>query len=132
MQKTLRHTHTNTHIQLSPIIYRVWDSTPSIISLLSALYCTSTWYQGFICSQLFKINFYWNIVTSQYCVSFCCAAKCISYTYTYIYSISDFLPIRITTEHWVEFPVLYGRFSLVIYVISSVQLLSRVRLFATP
>ena len=112
------HTHTHTHIQWSPIIDRVWDSTPSIISLLSALYCTSKWYQGFICSQLFKINFYWNIIASWYCVSFCCAAKWIGYTYTYIYSISDFLPIRITTEHWVEFPVPYSRLSLVIYMIA--------------
>jgi len=24
---------------------------------------------------LFKINFYWNMVDSQHCVSFCCTAK---------------------------------------------------------
>ena len=29
----------------------------------------------------------------------------------------DFLPIQVTTEGWVEFPVLYGKFSLVIYFI---------------
>ena len=39
--------------------------------------------------------------------------------YTCIPSFLDFLPILVTTEHWVEFPVLYSRFSLVIYFIHS-------------
>ena len=127
MQKTLRqvfllqplpytHTHTHTHIQWSPIIGRVWDSTPSVISLPSALYCTSAWFQGFICSQLSKINFYWNTVASQYCVSFCGAAKWVSYTYAYTHSTSDCLPTRIATQHCAEFAALYSRSSLVIYM----------------
>ena len=33
----------------------------------------------------------------------------------------DFLPFQFTTEHWEEFPVLYNRFSLVIYFIYSVK-----------
>ena len=33
--------------------------------------------------------------------------------YTYILFLLDFLPIHVTTEHWVEFPVLHRRFSLV-------------------
>ena len=53
----------------------------------------------------FFFNFYWSIVALQCCVGFYCAAKCISYTYTYI---SSFLA---------EFPVLYSKFSLVIYFI---------------
>ena len=40
-----------------------------------------------------KINFYWSIVDLQCCVSFYCAAKWISYTYTYISSFLDFLPV---------------------------------------
>ena len=48
---------------------------------------------------------------------FRCTAKWISYTYTYIPSFLDFLPILVTTEHWVEFPVLHSRFSLVVYFI---------------
>ena len=39
----------------------------------------------------------------QCCVSFCCTAKLISSTY--IPSFVDFLPIWVTTEHWIEFPV---------------------------
>ena len=37
--------------------------------------------------------------------------------YTCIPSFLDFLPIYVTKEHWVEFTVLYGKFSLVIYFI---------------
>ena len=70
-------------------------------------------------SFFFIINFYWSIVALQYCVSFCCTAKWISYKYTYIPFFLDFLPIWVTTEHWVEFPVLHRRFSLVIYFIHS-------------
>ena len=48
---------------------------------------------------------------------FYCPAKWMSYTYIYTPSLLDFLPIHVTIEHWVEFPVLYSRFSLVIYTI---------------
>ena len=39
----------------------------------------------------------------------------IIYIYTHIYPcFLDFLPIKFTTEHWVEFPVLYSRSLLVV------------------
>ena len=68
-----------------------------------------------------NINFYWSIVALQYCVRFYCTIKWISYMYTYIASFWDFFLIYVTTEHWVEFSVLYGRFSLVIYFIYSIN-----------
>ena len=47
-------------------------------------------------------------------------AKWIRHAYTYIASLLDFLPIHVTTEHWVESPVLYNRLSLVsiLYIVS--------------
>ena len=48
--------------------------------------------------------------------------------YTYIPSLLDFLPIQVTTEHWVEFPVLYNRFLLVTYFIHRVY----IRQFLSP
>ena len=60
----------------------------------------------------FKKKFYWGIVALQCCVSFC-TAKWIRYTYACIPSSLDFLPTRVITDQWIQFPVLYSRFSLV-------------------
>ena len=38
------------------------------------------------------------------------------HVYTHIPSFLEFLPLYVPTEHWVELPVLYSRFSLVIYL----------------
>ena len=72
----------------------------------------------------FFINFYWSLVGLQCCVSFRRTAKCISYTYTYIRSFLDSLPIEVITDYWVAFPVLYSRFLLVIYFIHSIVYIS--------
>ena len=46
-------------------------------------------------SFFFFLNFfYWSIVDLESCVSFRCTAKYISYTYTYICSLSDSFPIQ--------------------------------------
>ena len=73
----------------------------------------------------------------QYCISLCCAAKWISHTYTYIPPFLDFLPISVTTEHWIESPVLYSRFSWVICFIhinsiNSVDMSNPVSQFISP
>ena len=94
------------------------------ISVLIILFCWINRLVFVMVTQVllvFLINFYWRIVALQCCVSFYCTAKWISHTYTYMPSLLDFLPIQVTTEHWVEFPVLYSRFSLVIYFIHSIN-----------
>ena len=69
--------------------------------------------------------FYWSIVALYCHVSFFCTAKWVSYTYTYAPYFLDFLPILLTTDHWVEFSVLYSRFSLAIYFVHSINSVCR-------
>ena len=73
------------------------------------------WKTSFPLRNKFKAKFYWSIVALQWCVHFFCIAKWISYMYTYIPSFLDFLPVLITTEHWI-IPCPIHRFSLVIYL----------------
>ena len=54
-------------------------------------------------------KFYWPTDDLHCCDNFCCTTKWFSYTYTHIHSLSDSFPIKIITEYWVEFPVLYSR-----------------------
>ena len=61
--------------------------------------------------------FNWGIVILQYCVSFCCTMKWISYMYTYIPSLLSLPyipPIWVITEHRAELPALCSRFPLAI------------------
>ena len=53
--------------------------------------------------------------------SCCWTVSWISYRYTYIPSFLGFLPVQGPPEHCVEFSVLYARFSLVAYVIYSIN-----------
>ena len=70
-------------------------------------------------SLVYFFFFNWSTVDLQCYVSFRCTAKWIAYTYTYIRSFLDSFPILVTTEYWVEFPVVYSRFLSVVYFINS-------------
>ena len=91
------------------------------------------WLSLYLDLVFFFFNFYYSVVALQCCVSFCCAAMWISCIYTHIPYFFNFHSIYVTTEHWVEFPILHSRFSLVIHFInSSVYVLIPVSQFTPP
>ena len=80
----------------------------------------------------FIFNFHLSIVALQCCVIFCYTENWISHismtcSVSYMYDISvniyplffGFPPTQVSTEYWVEFPLPYSRFLLVIYFIHS-------------
>ena len=64
------------------------------------------------------LNFYWSIIALQ-CVLLCTAQQ--NELATHISPLLESLPLQVTTEHWVEFCVLYSRFSFVIYFIRHIN-----------
>ena len=60
-----------------------WNSCASLFKAVGMVI-----FHSFIC-----YNIYWSTVALKCCVGFHCTAKWISYTYTYIPSLLDFLPI---------------------------------------
>ena len=81
-------------------------SKPHNLSYSSCHLCGELWFQS--CLSLSFLNFYWCMVVLQCYVSLWCTAKWISYMCVHYKSplFLDFLPIQVTTEYWVDFPVL--------------------------
>ena len=55
------------------------------------------------------LNFHWNILDFQGCVSFSCTAWWINYINTYIHSLKKFFSIQVITEYRIEFSMLHRR-----------------------
>ena len=68
--------------------------------------------------------FYWKIVDTQCHLHFCCKEGWLSFMHTHTFSY--YFPLWFIKGYWIQFPGLYSR------AFSSVQLLSHIRLFATP
>ena len=51
--------------------------------------------------------FKWSIVNLQWCANFCCTAKWLIYTHTYIFEYSFLL--WLIPGDWIYFPALYGK-----------------------
>ena len=82
-------------VQLT-FIYTHPFSAPSVAMSEAALsyYYTCAGLDLLLLFILFYLkNFYWSIVDLQCCVIFCCTAKWIGYTYTYIHSFLDSFPM---------------------------------------
>ena len=95
---------------------RKWLSTHSQFPLMERQVGTFLW--GFLFFY-FLLEF---IVALPCYISFCCTGKWIDYSRTHRSPLLlDFLPIQVTTERGVDFPVLYSRISLVIYFIQSIN-----------
>ena len=67
------------------------------------------------------MNFYWNTVALQCCVSFSVQQNKSAIPIHTIPLFLDFLPIQVATDHQVGVPVWYNRFSLVFYIIHSIN-----------
>ena len=75
---------------------------------------------SFLRFHSFRFCFKFYIRVNLQChVSYRCTTKWFSYTYTCIYSFSNYFPIQVVTEFWAEFPVLYCKslFCFTLYVV---------------
>ena len=86
--KTLLHHCVISHLINPPVL---WIFSPSLVQL----------YTSFLRDGGGRVDL-------QCCISFRCTAKWISYTYSYILLFLDSFRIKVITEYWVKFPVLYS------------------------
>ena len=66
----------------SPALLTLW-MLPCVFSIKKYVFFSISIFFSFL------KNVYWSIVDLQCCITFCCRAKWISYTYLYIYSFID-------------------------------------------
>ena len=87
--------------------------SPSVLSR------TTTYYAREVCFSLtfVGVELLYNVVLVP-TVEQSESALCIHISLFFFF---NFLPILVTTEHWVEFPKLYSRFSLVVYFIHNIH-----------
>ena len=76
-----------TQIFLNLLIPMMWCIP--LIFMSHVLYSNKRLFKVYLLTFRIKRN-YWSIVAFQYCVSFCCRAKSISFMYTYIPSFFGF------------------------------------------
>ena len=64
---------------IDPCMFRSISTLCSVSLIYICLYANPDYYSFF-----FKIDLYWSIIASRYCVSFCCTTKRISHMHTHV------------------------------------------------
>ena len=104
-------------VKVPQILQGFGEATPIREMLVSLLHCLCL-HKAFTTRLCLFLTFYWSICFTMLLVSAVQqreSAICIHVSPLFL----DFLPAGVTTELWVELPMLYRRFSLLIYFISS-------------
>ena len=76
-------------------------------------YITSTVYHIYLCFIFIEVQLIYNVILVSSVQPSDSVVQCVNMS-IYLYFFLDSFHVEVITEHWVEFPVLYGRFLLVI------------------